>query len=243
MQSITGLEQWQDDLRAVARPEKVAILSSFFKTKPGEYGYGDKFIGVTVPDNRRIARRYALTVPMQAISWMCRHEIHEFRLSGFLALVAMYQKAKTDEQRSGIVAFYLDHAGWANNWDLVDLSAPYILGAHLVSVPDGALLDRLSIDADLWRQRIAIVSTMMLIRAGRFDDTLRISRRYLTHPHQLIHKATGWMLREIGKRDEAVLLQFLDENASAMPRTALRYAIERLTPEQRKHYMQIKQQK
>lgn len=240
---MTGLEQWQNDLLAVARPEKVGILSSFFKTKPGEYGYGDKFIGVTVPDNRRIARHYAHVVPMEAISAMCRHDIHEFRLSGFLALVALFQKAKTDGRRDEIVAFYLDHAAWANNWDLVDLSAPYILGACLVSVPDSALLDRLSADADLWRQRIAIVSTLMLIRAGRFDDTLRISRRYLTHRHQLIHKATGWMLREIGKRDEAVLLQFLDENAPAMPRTALRYAIERLSPELRKHYMQIKPQK
>lgn len=234
------IERWQEELIQAARPEKIEILSSFFKTKPGEYGHGDRFIGLTVPDNRRIARKYAPEASIDEIGAMCRHEIHEFRLSGLLALVALYGKAKNDGHKQHIVQFYLDHSTWANNWDLVDLSAPYILGAHLVIYPDSGVLDRLSLDENLWRQRIAIVSTMTLIRHGRFDDTLRLSERYLTHHHPLIHKATGWMFREIGKRDTDTLLRFLDSHAASMPRTALRYAIERLSPDQRKHYMNLK---
>lgn len=237
---MTLLERWQDDLRHVARPEKIAILSSFFKTGPGEYGYGDRFIGVTVPENRAIARRHAPEASESDISAMCRHEIHEFRLSGLLALVALYRKAKTDERRQEIVRFYLGQSDRINNWDLVDLSAPYILGADMIHTPDSELLDRLSLDDNMWRQRIAIVSTLTLIRNGRFDDTLRIAERYLPHTHPLIHKATGWMLREIGKHDTGTLLTFLDAHAHEMPRTALRYAIERLEPEQRQHYMKQK---
>lgn len=172
---------------------------------------------------------------------MLRHKIHEFRLSGFLALVMKYKKCKSTEQRQAIVDFYVSHGTNANNWDLVDLSAPYILGAHMLEHPDRALLDNLSTCDNLWLQRIAIVSTLMLIRHGRYDDTMRLAERYLTHPHPLIHKATGWMLREAGKRDITVLLRFLDTHAHVMPRTALRYAIEKLPPETRRNYMAMKQ--
>lgn len=237
MTSLSITDCWRRDLATVARPEKVGILSSFFKTGKGEYGYGDRFIGVTVPDNRAIAVRYALQAGYDDIAAMLDDPVHEHRLSGFLALVQRYRKAKSQELKQETLDFYLANAHKANNWDLVDLSAPYILGAHLVGHPDAALLDRLSLSSDMWVQRIAIVSTLMLIRNGRYDDTLRIARHYLDHPHPLIHKATGWTLRETGKRDLNALLQFLDLHAPVMPRTMLRYAVERLDPAQRQHYM------
>ena len=233
------VEKWQSELRAVAQPEKIKILSSFFKTGKGEYGEGDKFVGVTVPENRKIAIRY-FDAPFSDIEKMLRHEIHEFRLSALLALVAKYKKSKTLEARQAIVDFYVTRGTLANNWDLVDLSAPYILGAFFIDNPNYALLDRLSHSDNLWLQRIAIVSTLALIRVNRFDDTLRLSKRYLSHPHPLIHKATGWMLREVGKRDEIVLRRFLEDNAHAMPRTALSYAIERLSPADRTHYRALR---
>lgn len=231
------VEKWQSELRAVAQPEKIKILSSFFKTGKGEYGEGDKFIGLTVPENRRVASKY-FDAPFSDIEKMLNSEIHEFRLSALLALVAKYKKSKTLEARQAIVDFYVTRGTLANNWDLVDQSSPYILGAFHIDHPNPALLDRLSHSDNLWLQRIAIVSTLSQIRVKRYDDTLRLARRYLSHPHPhpLIHKATGWMLREIGKRDEATLRQFLEENAGMMPRTALSYAIERLSPADRAHF-------
>lgn len=233
-------EKWQNELRKASRPEKIKILSSFFKTGIGEYGEGDVFIGITVPDNRAIAKKYS-NQPFDIIERMLTHEIHEFRLSGFLALVERFKKAKSVEARREIVNFYVSHGTNANNWDLVDLTAPYILGAFHLEHPDCALLDNLSYSDNLWLQRIAIVSTLMQIRGNRFDDTLRLAKRYQTHPHPLIHKATGWMLRETGKRNETILLEFLDEFAPTMPRTALRYAIEKLPDETRRHYMSMPQ--
>ncbi len=233
-------EKWQNELRKASRPDKIKILSSFFKTGKGEYGEGDIFIGITVPDNRAIAKKYSAQ-PFDVIERMLTDEIHEFRLSGFLALVERFKKTKSTEARREIVNFYVSHGTNANNWDLVDLSAPYILGAFHLEHPDNTLLDNLSYSDNLWLQRIAIVSTLMQIRGNRFDDTLRLAKRYLTHPHPLIHKATGWMLRETGKRDESILLGFLDEFAQTMPRTALRYAIEKLPDEMRRHYMSMPQ--
>jgi 3-methyladenine DNA glycosylase AlkD len=171
---------------------------------------------------------------------MLHHEIHEFRLSAFIALVEKFKKCKEVDSQKEIVDFYVSHGTCANNWDLVDLSAPYILGRYMVKNPMPQLLDKMSIDTNLWVQRIAIVSTLMLIRNNMFNDTLRLAQRYLSHPHPLIHKATGWMLREIGKRNETILLEFLDTHAPKMPRTALRYAIERLSSEQKQMYMQRK---
>lgn len=233
------VNQWQQQLRNVANPQKVKILSSFFKTGKGEYGEGDIFIGIVVPDNRRIARQYR-NAPIEVIRQMLYSEIHEFRASAIFALVDRYTHEKDSNARQAIVDFYLANASQCNNWDLVDLSAPYILGNHMLEHPMPLLLDKLSNDRNLWLQRIAIVATLMLIRHNRFDDTLRLSQHYLSHPHPLIHKATGWMLREIGKRDQKTLLGFLDANATKMPRTALRYAIERLTPQQRQYFLSLK---
>lgn len=199
MTSLSITDCWRRDLATVARPEKVGILSSFFKTGKGEYGYGDRFIGVTGSRQPRHSRALRPAAGYDDIAAMLDDPVHEHRLSGFLALVQRYRKAKSQELKQETLDFYLANAHKANNWDLVDLSAPYILGAHLVGHPDAALLDRLSHSSDMWVQRIAIVSTLMLIRNGRYDDTLRIARHYLDHPHPLIHKATGWTLRETGK--------------------------------------------
>ena len=231
-------DEWKQRLLDAASPEKIPGLSRFFKTGPGQYGEGDRFIGLTVPLNRAIARDYH-SAPLATIKAMLDSPEHEFRLSGLLALVARYRKHKDPDSRRETVDFYLTNAGRANNWDLVDLSCYEILGAHVLETGDTDILDSLSHSDNLWRQRIAIVSTMALIRAGQNDMTLRLASRYLTHPHQLIHKATGWMLREMGKRSPQALTEFLDTHAAAMPRTALRYAIERLSPELRQHYMKI----
>lgn len=232
------VNQWQKELIDSANPEKIKILSSFFKTGKGQYGEGDRFIGLSTPCNRAIARCYA-TLPFSDISIMLQSPIHEFRLSGFLALVEMFKNARKDEmKRTEIVEFYLKNATRANNWDLVDLSAPKILGAYLVEHPNPQLLDTLSRSDNLWEQRIAIVCTMTLIANRRYDDTLRLAERYISHPHELIHKATGWMLREIGKKGgRDTLLSFLDRHAHEMPRTALRYAIEHFDENLRRHYM------
>ncbi len=233
------IETWKRELLDAAQPQKIKILSSFFKTGKGEYGEGDKFIGLTVPANRAISIRYRES-SFDEIAQMLQDDIHEFRLAGYLALVAKFAKEKNQDARKAIVDFYLNNAERANNWDLVDLSASKILGEYLLSIPSPTLLDELSVDSCLWRQRIAIVSTLTLIRHNRFDDTLRLAERYLSHPHPLIHKATGWMLREIGKRDVTLLRNFLEQYAPQMPRTALRYAIERLDADTRRYYMNKK---
>lgn len=231
---------WKEELAKLARPEKIAILSSFFKTGPGEYGEGDIFMGVTVPDNRSVARHYA-DAPTEAITEMIKSPVHEHRLSGLLALVARYKKRKQITEKKEIVDFYLTEcARRANNWDLVDLSAPYILGHWLTLSPSPTLLDKLSQSENLWEQRIAIVATHPTIRLGNPSDTFRIAGRYIAHTHPLIHKATGWMLREVGKHcGERVLLGFLDQYAPAMPRVMLSYAIERLDPALKAHYRSI----
>lgn len=233
MQQTT--ENWQAQLAAAANPEKAEILSRFFKTGEGEYGHGDRFIGLSVPANRAISRKYALA-PLDAIGAMVKHPIHEYRLGGFLALVARYRKHPEETTN-----FYLDNLTRANNWDLVDLSAPKILGEYVCQSGQTDLLETLSHSENLWEQRIAIVSTFTLLKNGITLPTVSIATRYLTHTHDLIHKATGWMLREMGKRgNEPLLLQFLDRHAAVMPRTMLRYAIEKLPAPLRKHYLDLK---
>ncbi|MBE6317407.1 MAG: DNA alkylation repair protein [Bacteroidales bacterium] len=234
------IQKWQEELRSVANPDNAKIFMSFFKTGKGEYGEGDKFIGLSVPENRKIAKRY-FNADLSIIDQMLKSEIHEFRLSGFLALVERFKKCKDSDEQKSIVEFYVTRGTFANNWDLVDLSAPYILGAYLLANPSYPTpLYDLSSSSNLWLQRIAIVSTLTLIRHRKFNDTILLAEKYLSHSHPLIHKATGWMLREIGKKDIDTLLSFLNKYATTMPRVTLRYAIEKLTQEQRKEFMQRK---
>lgn len=240
---MTSVEIWKSELAAKAKPEKIKIFVNFFKTGKGEYGEGDKFIGLSVPDNRAVAKT-KWGSGYSEISEMLASEIHEHRLSAFLCLVEKYRKLKKDRNaREELINFYLDHAKQANNWDLVDLSAPYTIGEWCVENSDFSPLFRLSESTNLWEQRIAIVATVTAIRKDIFEPTITIAEKYLTHPHELIHKATGWMLREMGKRDIAALRSFLDRHAAAMPRTALRYAIERMDEAERKHYLATKPKK
>ena len=236
-------------LRVFENEEQSRILSRFFKTGPGQYGEGDRFLGLKVPQTRAVVRQAKLRVSFDEIATLLSSEYHEARLAGFLLLVeemsaALPRRRKpvadSAVRRREVVRFYLDNARRANNWDLVDLSAPYILGQYLLLEPERAdLLDSLAASSDLWENRIAIVSTATLIRAGSFDHTLRIATRLLPHRHDLIHKAVGWMLREVGKRDIDVLRDYLELNCRKMARTTLRYAIERMSPQERKHWMSV----
>lgn len=226
------------ELKAVAKPEKAAFYPRFFKTAPGEYGEGDRFLGVVVPDQRKIARRYR-ELARPELDKLLGDPFHECRLTGLFILVHQFEKATDSNARKALVDYYLSKTSAVNNWDLVDASSHKILGAWLCEQTDRKILKRLSSSPSLWEQRIAIVATYALIKKGDLDETLMLAEQMLNHPHDLIHKATGWMLREAGKQDPAVLETFLSHHAASMPRTMLRYAIEKLSPSQRKHFMAL----
>ena len=228
MGAVPALRTLTRELSALADPERARNLAWFFKTGSGEYGEGDRFLGITVPVLRKVARGYR-ELPLDGIAKLLASEWHEHRLIALLILVAQYADAP-----DAVFDFYIAQTARINNWDLVDASAPYIAGAHLLARPrHRKLLYRFAMSDNLWERRIAIVSTLAFIRAGELDDAFAISSRLLRDKHDLIHKAVGWMLREAGKRDEARLLAFLRQHYAAMPRTALRYAIERF-PEPRR---------
>ena len=234
-----------NELKSLANEVQAQNLSRFFKCGPGEYGYGDKFLGINVPTVRSVVKKYAPASILEDCNELLLSPFHELRLAGLFLLIQIYHKRKKHESREKVkevVDYYLNHLDAGNNWDLVDLVAPKILGDWLITEPsDRDLLYRLSSDNDLWRQRVAIVSTLALIRNKEFNDTFNIATSLLSHKHDLIHKACGWMLREIGKHNgRTELIDFLHKNASVMPRTMLRYAIEHFSPEERKHFMQIK---
>jgi 3-methyladenine DNA glycosylase AlkD len=223
------------ELQSMADPDKVPILQRFFKTKPGQYGEGDIFIGVMVPQSRQVAKKFS-QLSLGEVKMLLYSCIHEERLVALLILAWRYRySASSSREKVEIVKFYLDNIKQVNNWDLVDLSAPNILGAHLVH-RDRRLLYRLVRSESVWERRIAIVATHHFIRTGDFSDTLKIAGMLLQDRHDLIHKAAGWMLREVGKRDAAAEEAFLEKHCSVMPRTMLRYAIERLPESKRRHY-------
>lgn len=233
------LPDLQKQLREQASTERAVGSLRFFKTGPGEYGEGDQFLGLTVPQVRVIVRQTD-DLAEKAVLTLLQSEWHEERLLALLILVRRFEKARKDEAvRERIVALYLKHTRWINNWDLVDTSAPLILGEWLLT-HDREALNPLAESKSLWEQRIAVLATLAFIRKGEFDDTLRLCERFLTHEHDLMHKACGWMLREAGKRDVAVLRAFLDRHAKAMPRTMLRYAIEKLPEADRRGYLMLR---
>lgn len=217
-----------------ADPKQAAVLARFFKTGPGEYGEGDRFYGIRVPELRRMARAHA-ALGRDAVAALLRAAHHEARMLALLILMEQYARAGRRE-RGAIFRFYLANTRGIDSWDLVDLSAPHIVGAHLRDRPRG-VLRRLAASPILWERRIAVVATLAFIREGEFDDTLAIARRLLADPEELIHKACGWMLREVGKRDRARLEGFLAAHGRAMPRVMLRYAIERLPAESRRRHL------
>lgn len=232
----TEIEKRMEGMRDEAQRQ---VLMRFFKTGKGQYGEGDEFLGLKVPQTRALVKEIRGEVSDDEIERLLESRYHEVRLCGFLLMVEEMKRAKLHpERRREIAELYLRHGRRVNNWDLVDLSAPYIVGEYLLDVEaERSVLYRLAASDNLWEQRIAIVSTMMLIRHGQMDDTLRIAALYLTHGHDLIHKATGWMLREVGKRDRAALVAFLEAHYAEMPRTALRYAIERFPADERSSWM------
>lgn len=221
-------------LRAHAIPENVAIQQRFFKTGPGEYGEGDRFIGVKVPGIRVVCRE-CRGVRMSDVRPLLRSPIHEERMLALLILVDAFARGTPDEQRR-IYDFYLDHTRYINNWDLVDLSAAPIVGRWLRG-RSKAPLTRLARSKSLWERRIAIIATHDGIRRREFDDTFRVADLLLSDSEDLIHKAVGWMLREVGNRDAAAERQFLASRYQTMPRTMLRYAIEKFSQAERNKYL------
>jgi 3-methyladenine DNA glycosylase AlkD len=228
----------KNELQKYADTNKAATHSRFFKTGKGEYGEGDVFIGVTNPNMRKVGKQLFKEIEFAELQKLIQDKIHEYRLTALIMLVYKFQKSKSKEERKKIYDFYLKNLKYVNNWDLVDLSAHYIVGAYLFEYDgDRKVLYQLAMKNELWKQRVAIMSTFYFIKQGDFDDTLKIAEILLNHEHDLIHKAVGWMLREIGKRDVSVEKKFLHKFYKQMPRTMLRYAIEKFPEEERQRYL------
>ncbi len=247
-------ERITEQLLSLKNDEQRRVLMGFFKTGPGEYGEGDEFLGLKVPQTRKIVKE-AQSLPLDKVPQLLCSRWHEVRLCGLLIMVEQFEalsKAKLIDdssairQRDHILQTYLRHAERANNWDLVDLSAPKLLGRWLllptsIETPKQQVLDKLAHSNNLWRQRMSIVCTQTPSRHGDPSWCLRYAAMHLHHPHDLMHKAVGWMLREMGKYVDAdTLRQFLHSHVREMPRTTLRYAIERLPDEERKYWMEIR---
>ena len=224
-------------LKSLASPEVAKSSARFFKTGPGEYGEGDIFIGIKVPTLRSMSREFK-ALPLEDIETLLSSPIHEERHLALMILVLQVAKCD-DSHRTAVYDFYLGNTRFINNWDLVDCSAPQVVGGFLLNKPRKRLFD-LTKSKCLWERRIAIISTQHFIRHDDFADTLAISQKLLTDKEDLIHKASGWMLREVGKKDQELLVAFLDQHASDMPRTMLRYAIERFPPELRQGYLAMR---
>ena len=227
------------ELQSIGSSEKAVHLSRFFKTGPGQYGEGDRFLGVMVPYSRAIAKANK-AMPLEEVQLLLESPWHEARLCALLILVYRFKERKiTEEEREQIYSFYIKNARRCNNWDLVDLSCRDIVGEYLVD-KDRSILYRLADSENLWEQRIAIVATWAFIRRLDFNDTLALAERLMAHKHDLMHKAVGWMLREVGKKDRETLTNFLERNATQLPRTTLRYAIEHYPESQRQYFLKMK---
>ena len=241
----------QKELLKKSNKDKAKILQSFFKTKKGEYGEGDISLGITVPAQRQIAKQY-YDLSLGEIQKLLKSKIHEERSISLFILIANYEKAKKEKnflKQKEIFNFYLDNTENINNWGLVDLSAPNIVGDYLLEhKSERKILYTLANSNKkgsngwqwLWEKRIAILSTYAFIKNNDFEDTIKLSEMFLKEEHDLMHKAVGWMLREVGKKDEKVLINFLDKYYIKMPRTMLRYSIEKFSEEKRKYYLNLK---
>jgi 3-methyladenine DNA glycosylase AlkD len=226
-------------LRRLADKKKAAVLQRFFKTGPGEYAEGDRFLGVTVPKQRAVAGQFH-DLPLAELRKLLRSHVHEARLTALLIMVGQYRRGDA-AYRERLYRTYLGHTRFINNWDLVDSSAEHIVGPHILQRPR-PLLKKLARSPSLWERRIAMLATFHFIKNGEATETLWVARQLLCDGHDLIHKAAGWMLREVGKRvDERLLRRFLDRHAHAMPRTMLRYAVERLPAAAKKDYLARRQ--
>lgn len=222
----------KQELKKLENKQTAKILQGFFKTGKGEYGEGDIFLGIKVPEQRKVAKKYN-NLELDEIQELLNSNIHEHRLTALLILIDKYQKS---DEKGRIFNLYLNNTKNINNWDLIDLSSPKIIGDFLLD-KDRDVLYRLAKSKNLWEKRISIIATSTFIKNNDFEDTLKISKILLNDKHDLIHKAVGWMLREIGKKDLRAEEGFLKKHYKDMPRTMLRYAIEKFPENKRKFYM------
>lgn len=226
----------QESLRAYATQERKKSNERFFKSGPGEYGAGDIFLGVSVPQSRLVAQQFK-DLSLSECEQLLKSKFHEERLCALHILVNRYKKTKSFSERKLLYDFYIKQVSGINNWDLVDTSAPYIVGAYCFETQNYDILNRWILDTNLWKRRIAIVATQYLIRNSFYEPTLVLVENVLHDKNDLIHKAAGWMLREVGNRDGLLLREFLDKHHTTMPRTMLRYAIEKFEESERQKYL------
>lgn len=249
------LKALQKDLQNLADPEKAQICMRFFKTGKGQYGEGDIFLGITVPQQRIVAKKYYKDLDLVEIQNLLNSKIHEERLVALLILVLQFShshsgsrqnlilnKSRSWTSQDDLFNFYLKNTKKINNWDLVDSSADKILGQYFLNNPEKnkEIIYKLAISENLWERRIAMITTFQFIKNNKFNDSLKIAEILLKDKHDLIHKAVGWMLREIGKRDLQTEIDFLDKHCEIMPRTTLRYAIEKFEEGKRKFYLNLR---
>jgi 3-methyladenine DNA glycosylase AlkD len=228
----------QKKLKELEDKEKALILQRFFKTKKGEYGHGDIFLGINVPELKKIAKDYYKIISFNELLELITSKIHEERFISLQILLLKYEKAKSKNDKAQIIKFYLDNLKGVNNWDLVDVSCYKLLGNYILNFNEKKeLLYEFAQSDNLWKRRISIISTFEFIRNDKFDDTLKIAKILINDKHDLIHKAVGWMLREIGKRDIICLENFLKEYYKIMQRTMLRYSIEKFNKDKKDFYM------
>lgn len=225
----------KEELLKLKNEEQASHLMRFFKTQKGEYGEGDIFLGVRVPQTRKIVKQYYKKTSFFELQNMLNSKYHEIRLCALLMMVEIFQRTDNKEK---ILKLYIKNVKNINNWDLVDLTAHKIIGEYYLITKDDSIIKNLANSNHLWSERIAIVSQWSILKSGEFNLLIELCEKFLNHKHDLIHKSIGWMLREAGKKDINVLIQFLDKYSKVMPRTALRYSIEKLPIEQRQYYMQ-----
>jgi 3-methyladenine DNA glycosylase AlkD len=231
---LSGLKK---ELRSYADKEKAKVLQGFFKTGKGQYGEGDVFAGITVPEQRKIAKKY-IDIKLSEIEKLLNSKIHEHRLTGFIILTYKYEVAD-EKNKKVIFNFYIKNRKYANNWDIVDVTAPNVIGEYLLN-KEKDILYKFAKSKNLWERRIAIISTLRFIKNDSFKDTLKISEILLKDKHDLINKAVGWMLREVGKKDQKVEEDFIKKYYKNMSRTTLRYAIERFPEKKRQMYLKLR---
>ncbi|MDC8102303.1 DNA alkylation repair protein [Chryseobacterium rhizosphaerae] len=231
------VKEIQEALAVLSIPEKAEFFPRFFKTGKGEYGEGDLFLGVTVPDQRSVAKEYYSKINLKELSELLASEYHEHRLTALFMLISKFEKTKDQAMKDEIVDFYLHHLPYVNNWDLVDSSCYKILGRYAFENQKEYLLRDLSESEEMWHKRIAVVGTMHYVKKGSFDLTKELVTRNLKHTHDLMHKANGWLLREMGNKNERELISYLNLYYKEMPRTCLRYAIEKLDEDLRQNYL------
>lgn len=225
------------ELRAAGDPATARVLQGFFKTGPGQYGEGDVFLGIKVPGLRAMVKKQGVVVPEDVLP-LLHSRIHEERAAALFLWVHAFEKGDATTKKR-IFRLYLANTKWINNWDLVDLTAPQIVGESL-NADESGLLDKLAVSKSLWERRISVVATFAFIRRGQFDPCIRMCRALLNDQHDLMHKACGWMLREIGKRDRGTIVKFLEAHAHEMPRTMLRYSLEHFPESERCRWMEAK---